>query len=89
MYLEKPKEILIARKTDHNIDEYLQLLFSTYLPNKVVMVLSENDDYSALTASLVKGKTSIDGKVTSYVCQNFACSLPVFSVAELKELLSH
>ena len=87
MYLEKPKEILIARKIDQNIDDYLQLLFGTYQPNKVVMVLVESDDYSALTASLVGGKKAIDGKVTSYVCQNFTCSLPVFSVAELKALL--
>lgn len=87
MYLEKPKEILIARKADQNIDEYLALLFKTYLPNKVVMVLSEGDDYSSLTASLVEGKKTIDGKVTSYVCQNFACSLPVFSVDELKALV--
>ena len=87
MYLEKPKEILIARKPDQNIDEYLALLFKTYLPNKVVMVLSEGDDYSSLTASLVEGKKMIDGKVTSYVCQNFACSLPVFSVGELKALV--
>ncbi len=89
MYLEKPKEILIARQNEQNIDEYIKLLFGTFAPNKVVMVLSGNDDYSAFTASLVKGKTPIDGKVTSYVCQNFSCSLPVFSVDELKVLLSN
>ena len=87
MYLEKPKEILIARKTGQNINDYLQLLFGTFLPNKVVMVLSEDDDYSALTASLVEGKKAVNGKVTSYVCQNFACSLPIFSAEELKALL--
>ncbi|NOG47694.1 MAG: thioredoxin domain-containing protein [Calditrichaeota bacterium] len=88
MYLEKPKEVLIARETNQNVNAFLELLFGTYNPNKVVMLLSGGDDYSALTASLVKGKQPIDGKVTAYVCQNFACSLPVFSVEDLKNLMA-
>lgn len=86
-YLEKPKEIVIAKKTDQNIDDYLQLIFGQYNPNKIVMVLDEGKDNSILTATLIDAKQPIDGKVTSYVCHNFSCSLPVFSIKDLEELL--
>jgi uncharacterized protein len=87
MFLEKPKEILIAKKAGQNIDAFLNVVFGSYRPNKVVMVLEDKAGYSALTASLIAGKKPIDGKTTAYVCQNFACSLPVFSEGELKRLL--
>ncbi len=87
MFLEKPQEILIAKNNSHNIDAYLKLLFGHYAPNKVVMIISEGEDYKALTANLLKGKKVIDQKVTSYVCRNFECSLPVFSVSDLQKLL--
>lgn len=87
LFLTKPKEILIAKNKDHDISAYLKLVFGNYYPNKVVMVLTEGEKYSSMTANLVSGKKPIDGKITSYVCQNFQCSLPVFSEAELAELL--
>jgi uncharacterized protein YyaL (SSP411 family) len=86
-FLEKPKEILIARNNSQKIDEYLDLVFKNYLPNKVVIVLSENEKYPALTASLFKGKKIVDGKITAYVCQDFQCSLPVFEEENLRKLL--
>jgi uncharacterized protein len=86
-YLEKPKEILIAKNKDHNIEDYLQLICADYIPNKVIMVVDDDVDYPAFSASLLKGKKTIDNKITSYVCQNFSCSLPVFNKEDLRDLL--
>ena len=36
---------------------------------------------------LLSGRDQIDGKATVYVCENFACKLPVNEVEKLRELL--
>ncbi|HEX6204322.1 MAG TPA: thioredoxin domain-containing protein [Solirubrobacterales bacterium] len=36
---------------------------------------------------LLAGRTTVDGKVAAYVCENFACQLPVTGAEELRKLL--
>lgn len=86
-YLEKPKEIVIVKNKNHDIEDYMQLIYRDYLPNKVVMVIDETEDNTPLSTSLIQDKKVVDGKVTVFVCQNFSCSLPVFKPEELKRLL--
>ncbi len=88
-YLQKPDEILVAYPSDADVSAYRQLIFNKYRPNKVVMFLPDGVQGPAISASFVAGKTPKDGKITSYVCRNFACSLPQFSVDGLSALLSH
>jgi uncharacterized protein YyaL (SSP411 family) len=33
------------------------------------------------------GRTTVEGHPAAYVCENFACKLPVTSSAELRDLL--
>jgi uncharacterized protein YyaL (SSP411 family) len=86
-YLKKPKEIVLVLPKDSNPDEYLNTVFNSYLPNKVVIAIEKDKTAPTLSASLLQGKEPIDGKITAYVCQNFACSPPVFSPEELAILL--
>jgi uncharacterized protein YyaL (SSP411 family) len=86
-YRQKPKEIVLVVPPNTSIDNYFKTIFSNYLPNKVVMYLEEEQAAGPLTASLLKGKISVEGKVTAYVCHNFSCSPPVTQVADLKNLL--
>jgi uncharacterized protein len=37
---------------------------------------------------LLDGRTAVDGKPTAYVCQNFACRLPVITADELQQELN-
>jgi len=86
-YIQKPKEIVLVLPSEGNIEEYFDTIFKTYLPNKVVITLKEDQTIPTLSASLLHGKKPIDGKITAYVCHNFACSPPVFTTKELEELL--
>ena len=86
-FIEKPKEIVIVKNKQHNIEDYLQLIYGDYLPNKIVMVIDEDENYIPLSTSLIKGKRVVDGKLTCYICQNFTCSLPLHTLNELKKRL--
>jgi uncharacterized protein YyaL (SSP411 family) len=86
-YLKKPKEILIVNSGKESTPEIYRAIFDNFLPNKVVISLTGEDISPVFSASLVKGKKTINGKTTTYVCHNFACSQPVFSAKDLLELL--
>ncbi|MCB0281155.1 MAG: thioredoxin domain-containing protein [Calditrichaeota bacterium] len=88
-YLDKPKEILIARDADQNAKDFMDCVFNNYLPNKVVIQITDGTDKSAFTASLIAGKEPVKGKITAYVCHDFKCSLPVFTPADLEALLKN
>jgi uncharacterized protein YyaL (SSP411 family) len=87
LYSQKPKEIVLVLPQDSDAEKYYNTIFKTYLPNKVVVALKDDQNVSALSASLLQGKEPIDGKITAYVCHNFACSPPVFTTTELSKLL--
>jgi len=86
-YLSKPKEILILKKDGQSADHFLKKIFNRYLPNKVVTVISEDNDYPVLSATLFADKKLYENNVTIFVCQNFSCSLPVITEKELLSLL--
>jgi uncharacterized protein YyaL (SSP411 family) len=86
-YLKKPKEIVLIIPDKEKAAEFYDTVFNIYLPNKVVISMNVKQSSSALSASLLAGKTPLEGKITAYVCQNFACSPPVTNVMDLKKLL--
>jgi uncharacterized protein YyaL (SSP411 family) len=56
------------------MEEYRQ----TYLPNKVLVVLSEgvNLQEASNVVPFVQGKFAMKGKTTAYVCEKGICDLP-------------
>jgi uncharacterized protein YyaL (SSP411 family) len=86
-YLKKPKEIVLVLPEGGNAQDYYDTIFKSYLPNKVVIAMEIDKSVPTLSASLLQGKEPIDGKITAYVCHNFACSQPVFSPEDLEKLL--
>ena len=55
-----------------------------YLPH-TVLALKEPDSENPLP--LLEGRGLVDGEPAAYVCENYACRLPVTGVAELRQLL--
>ena len=78
-HLDSAKEvILVTAGPREEAEPFLAVLRKTYLPNKVVAVVSEGADLDAQAkrVPLVKGKVARKGKTTAYVCEQGICQLP-------------
>ena len=86
-YLEKPKEIVIARSEEEAAtQDFLSAIDALYLPNKTLQLISP-DTAPEKIPPLLQGKGQIGGKTTAYVCHNYTCSPPVTEPAQLEALL--
>jgi len=72
----KPMEIVLAGPRDRQA-EMLAEIRKRFLPNAVVMQASEAPE----------AMPAIDDRATAYVCENYACKLPVTEAVALAELL--
>jgi uncharacterized protein YyaL (SSP411 family) len=87
-YLQKPQEIVIISQKGKSAIEYYESIFNNYFPNKIVVSMPQYTNLQIFTASLLQGKEPIDGKTTVYVCHNFSCSQPIFSIEEFESYLN-
>src|SRR6185369_11835400 len=80
-----PAEIFVTGPREGS-EKMLQLLWKTYLPNKV-MVFSEDQKVKDLTSLIpwAEGRQSQGGKPTVYVCKNYQCQLPTTDEKKLLE----
>lgn len=77
-YLRKPKEIvLIGKKDAPETEALLSQIQSLYLPNKILFVTDPEETETAPLPEPVKGKKTVNGKPTVYICHNFTCSQPL------------
>jgi len=56
-------------------------------PNVVTALARPDDDEAANAIPLLRDRPQIDGRATAYVCERFACKLPVTDAAGLAGLL--
>ena len=71
--LEDPRTLLLLEEVRRH-----------YLPH-TVLALKEPDSENPLP--LLEGRGLVDGEPAAYVCENYACQLPVTGVEELRQLL--
>jgi uncharacterized protein YyaL (SSP411 family) len=85
--LYPPKEIAIAGKKDsEDTKRLLRAIHSRFVPNRVIAFIDpDHADPSMLSEKipLLAGRSPIEGKAVAYVCQNFACKLPVSAPQDL------
>jgi hypothetical protein len=89
LYLGPSREIAISGepsdpRTQALVDEVHSKRF---LPNVVIAVAPEDDQEAAGKVALLRGRKGEDGKPTAYVCERFACLLPVTEPSDLAEQL--
>jgi uncharacterized protein YyaL (SSP411 family) len=85
------QEIIIAGNADEPVvNQMLELIHSTFLPNAVVMLHEPDKANSALydTVPFIKNQTTIGGKATAYVCENYTCKEPVNDIAEFENIIT-
>jgi uncharacterized protein len=76
--LGRPREIVLAGpRSDPAMLEMLASIRRHFLPGAVVM----RSEQSSLPMS------ALEGAATAYVCENFACNLPVTNASALDELI--
>ena len=82
-YLSTPKEVaVIGPLDDPATSGLLRTVNGRYLANRVI-VGADGETAAASGLPLLEGRGMVDGKPTAYVCENYACQLPVTDAADL------
>ena len=88
-YLSTPKEVaVIGPSDDPATTALLREVNGRYLPNRVLAGASEEGASASSGLPLLEGRGMVDGKPTAYVCENYACQLPVTDAADLAAQLA-
>ncbi len=83
-YLSAPKEVaVIGPLDDPATSALLRQVNGRYLPNRVLAGATGADAANASALPLLAGRGMVDGKPTAYVCENYACQLPVTDATAL------
>ena len=86
MLLHKPKQIIIAGKNnDETAYRMLLEVSARYIPDKVLVQIDPAKAGGTITFASKVIQTS--GETMAYVCENFACKLPVKTIDEFKKLI--
>ena len=78
-YLSTPKEIaIVGTPTDPATKALLEVVHGRFLPNKVLAGADPATSTSGPSLTpLLEGRGMLENRPTAYVCQNYACQLPV------------
>jgi uncharacterized protein YyaL (SSP411 family) len=77
-YVSLPKEIVIVGPLeDARTDALLHEVGGRYLPNRVVAGMSDPANPPVKDSPLLEQRIMQDGLPTAYVCEHYACQLPV------------
>ncbi|MYC36294.1 MAG: thioredoxin domain-containing protein [Chloroflexi bacterium] len=88
-YLSTPKEVaVIGPPDDPATSSLLREVNGLYIANRVVVGASGQDSAAASGLPLLEGRGMVDGKPTAYVCENYACQLPVTDAESLAAQLA-
>ncbi|MHB8580635.1 MAG: thioredoxin domain-containing protein [Ignavibacteriaceae bacterium] len=71
-------EIVVAGKKDSmGIIDILNGIRKKFLPNKIIILNSDDDNDLKEISSFIKYQTRVNDKPTVYICQNFNCKIPL------------
>ena len=88
-YLATPREVaVIGGPDDPATASLLREVNSRYLPNRVLAGASGEEAAASSGLPLLEGRRMVDGRPTAYVCENYACQLPVTDAESLAAQLT-
>ncbi|MEM3884385.1 MAG: thioredoxin domain-containing protein [Nitrososphaerota archaeon] len=80
-YYISPKSEFIFVCSDNDCAPFLHILWSEFIPNKVVLVCnSENRERIERITPIIKDKKVVGGGASVYICENYTCKLPITSL---------
>jgi uncharacterized protein len=86
----KPRQIVIAGQPDAaDTEALLKAVHARFIPNKIVLLADGGKGQAELARRLpfLRDLQPLDGKATAYVCEHYACKLPVTDAGALREQL--
>jgi len=85
---ESSEIIVVGEKESEKTKEILDFLNSHFIPNKVVMLIEdENKSEIIKIAPFTEDYSTAEGETIVYVCKNYVCSLPTNDLEKLRTLL--
>ncbi len=88
-YLSTPKEVAIVGPASEPATlSLLRTVNGRYLPNRVVVGAEGESAAAASGLPLLEGRGMVNGQPTAYVCENYACQLPVTDAEALSSQLN-
>jgi uncharacterized protein YyaL (SSP411 family) len=90
LFLGPTREVAIIGSMDDPAARALtdEVLTVRFLPNTVVAIAAPDDDEAIEAVALLRDRPQVDGLPTAYVCERFACLLPVTSTEDLADQLA-
>jgi len=87
-FLSGPKEIVVMGARGNPLTEAMvTTAYQRYVPNRAVLVVDASQLVGETELPLAKGKMSLNGRPTVYVCQHQTCSQPVTEPRQLEAML--
>ena len=88
-YLSTPKEVaVIGPASNPATADLLRAVSGRYLANRVLVGAAGEAEAMSSGLPLLEGRGMVDGKPTAYVCENYACQLPVTDAESLAAQLT-
>jgi uncharacterized protein YyaL (SSP411 family) len=88
LYLSGSQEVAIAGWwEDEGTWDLIRTVQERYLPNTVLALARPGDQEAEKVIPLLADRDPVDGRAAAYVCERFACGMPVTDPAELAALL--
>jgi uncharacterized protein YyaL (SSP411 family) len=85
-----PRQIVLTgHACDHALAEMQRAVFSQFLPGTSMVVITNEEQRAALAhhSPALAAMRPVDGNAAAYLCENFACQLPITSPGELTRAL--
>ncbi|MEE2787776.1 MAG: thioredoxin domain-containing protein [Myxococcota bacterium] len=89
MRIDTPLQIILVSKLGTDLGPLTEVIRSTYLPNRsLIRVTDQTKATLGKTIPMIRGKKTIRGRPTAYVCEQGRCERPTDDPAVLREQLT-
>ncbi len=81
--------ILISENESEELKKMISLINENFHPNLTVTVVTKKSEKEGIyeISPFLKDYQGVENKVTAYLCQNFKCSMAVFTRSDLEKLI--
>jgi uncharacterized protein YyaL (SSP411 family) len=87
---DRPRQVLILAPAGGDAGPLLDVVRTTYLPNRVLVSATEGQDLEgkARKVPALEGKSALRGRPTAFVCEQGRCEAPAWDPAVLRQQLA-